>query len=50
MKTDTLSEGQAHREQAKMNEEEKEGKREGEEGNWGMGLVGFSFFFLFYNI
>lgn len=35
MKTDTLSGGQAHREQAKMNEEEKEGKREGEKGNGG---------------
>ncbi len=44
MKTDTLSEGQAHREQAKMNEEEKEGKREGEEGNGGWDLLVFLFF------
>lgn len=34
MKTDTLSEGHAHREQAKMNEEEKEGEKGN--GGWDM--------------
>lgn len=41
MKTDTLSGGQTHKEQPKMNEEEKEGKREGEEELGGWGHVGF---------